>query len=102
MRNFRKYAHGSVVERDSFWHWVSVAQHYGLAHAPSGLDPTHPMLRFILLRPMSNVSMWTEPSGWSTTPRVHRELPGVLREALDEEGASIFTVEMLSERVASF
>ena len=30
LRNFKKYAHRSVVERDSIWHWLSVAQHYGL------------------------------------------------------------------------
>jgi hypothetical protein len=30
LRNFRKYAHRNVVERDSVWHWLSVAQHYGL------------------------------------------------------------------------
>jgi pimeloyl-ACP methyl ester carboxylesterase len=30
LRNFRKYAHRRVVERDSMWHWLSVAQHYGL------------------------------------------------------------------------
>ncbi len=30
LRNFRKYAHRNVVESDSVWHWLSVAQHYGL------------------------------------------------------------------------
>jgi hypothetical protein len=30
LRNFRKYAHLRVVERDSLWHWLSVAKHYGL------------------------------------------------------------------------
>ena len=30
LRNFRKYTHRDVVERDSLWHWLTVAQHYGL------------------------------------------------------------------------
>ena len=30
LRNFSKYALRNVVERDSVWHWLSVAQHYGL------------------------------------------------------------------------
>ncbi len=30
LRNFRKYAHRDVVERDSIWHWLAVAQHRGL------------------------------------------------------------------------
>src|SRR5262249_7413229 len=25
LRNFMKYAHRDVVERDSYWHWLSVA-----------------------------------------------------------------------------
>ena len=30
LRNFRKYAHQNNVERNSIWHWLSVAKHHGL------------------------------------------------------------------------
>jgi hypothetical protein len=30
LRNFKKYAHGDVVHRDTDWHWLSIAQHHGL------------------------------------------------------------------------
>jgi hypothetical protein len=26
LRNFQKYAYGRIVERDSIWHWLSVAR----------------------------------------------------------------------------
>ena len=28
LRNFRKYAHRDVHDRDSDWHWLSIAQHH--------------------------------------------------------------------------
>jgi hypothetical protein len=30
LHNLRKYAHRDVVERDSLWHWLSLAQHHRL------------------------------------------------------------------------
>jgi hypothetical protein len=30
LKQFQKYAHKHIVERDTDWHWLSVAQHHGL------------------------------------------------------------------------
>src|SRR5215467_16017885 len=30
IKQFKKYAHPNVVDRDTEWHWLSVAQHHGL------------------------------------------------------------------------
>jgi hypothetical protein len=30
LRNFKKYAHRNIVSGNSVWHWLAVAQHFGL------------------------------------------------------------------------
>lgn len=30
LKQFKKYAHRDIVEKNTDWHWLSVAQHYGL------------------------------------------------------------------------
>lgn len=101
VRNFRKYAHGSVVEQDSLWNWVSVAQHYGL---PTRLldwtNSPYVALHFAT----ANVTRF-ERDGvvWVVDyTEVHNQLPKPLRAALDREGASIFTGEMLAREINSF
>jgi len=96
LRNFKKYAHRSVVENDSVWHWLAVAQHYGL---PTRLlDWTYPpyiALHFCT----ANIERYLlDGVIWAVNyQQAHAQLPGALRDKLDEEGANVFTVEMLSE-----
>lgn len=100
LRNFKKYAHRSVVERDSLWHWLSVAQHYGL---PTRLlDWTYSPL-IALHFATANIEKFDRDGAiWAVNYlKAHQQLPGQLRSQLETEGANVFTVEMLSESVSS-
>lgn len=100
LRNFRKYAHRSVVQRDSVWHWLSVAQHYGL---PTRLlDWTYSP--FIAAHfATANIEKFDRDGViWAVSyVRAHQLLPERLRLQLEKEGANVFTVEMLSESMES-
>ena len=95
LRNFQKYAHQDVVERDSFWHWLSTAQHHGL---PTRLlDWTYSPLVAMhfatedVSRPDHNASIWMVDY-----VKAHNFLPETLRSTLTKEGSNVFTVDMLS------
>jgi len=101
LRNFKKYAHRTVVGRDSLWHWLSVAQHYGL---PTRLlDWTYSPF-FAMHFATANLEKFNiDGVIWAVNyVHTHQLLPDKLRTQLDEEGANVFTVEMLAESVKSF
>lgn len=100
IRNFSKYAHRDVVERDSSWHWLSVAQHHGL---PTRLmDWTHSPLIATHFTTANTEKFDVDGAVWCIDyERCHRLLPEPMRKPLDKEGANTFTTEMLARTARS-
>ena len=100
IRSFRKYARRGDVPYDSAWNWLALAQHHGL---PTRLlDWTfspYVALHFAtttLLRYDEDGVVWT-----FDYVRAHELLPESLKKVLRDEGANVFTAEMLDRAAKS-
>src|ERR671933_77484 len=98
LRNFRKYAARGEVPVDSVWNWLALGQHHGL---PTRLlDWTYsPYVALHFLT--ANLDLYdVDGTVWCVDyVQMHRLAPEKLRRCLEEEGANVFTTEML-DRVA--
>ena len=94
LRNFRKYAHRDAVPSDSNWNWLTLAQHHGL---PTRLMDW-PASPYVAMHFATDDPTAFQRDGviWAVDyEKVHAGLPDALRRELQEEGADLFTVEML-------
>jgi hypothetical protein len=96
MRAFRKYARQDAVPHDTDWDWLALGQHHGL---PTRLlDWTYSPYVALHFATQNTEKYDRDGVVWMIDyVQAHEQLPRRLRDALHEEGANVFTTELLAE-----
>ena len=99
LRQFQKYAHRDVVERDKIWHWLSIANHHGL---PTRLlDWTNSPFVALHFATSKTSNFGLDGAVWAVHfAKVHEFLPEELKNTLKvTHGGKVFTVAELDKAV---
>jgi hypothetical protein len=98
IKQFKKYAHPQVVERDSEWHWLSIAQHHGL---PTRLlDWTYsPMIAAHFATSNTNEFL-VDSAIWKVNfAEVHSLLQDEYKQKLIRNGSNIFSIDDIADSI---
>lgn len=98
LKQFKKYAHDEVTARDTDWHWLAIAQHYGL---PTRLlDWTYAPLVAAHFATSDINTFDRDGAIWKVDfSQAHKLLNKELTDRLNVLGAQIFSVDALFEAV---
>ena len=98
IKQFKKYSHPNVVDRDTEWHWLSVAQHHGL---PTRLlDWTYSPFVALHFATCELDRYGEDGAVWKVNySHVHSLLQKAQTSSLDSSGARIFSVDALAETI---